>query len=171
MQLSWFGEFFRALPDALRALYDFGDPSGIGQGWWGVVIALIWGIGLTALPLLIARRTYGKHEWVSATMGVIAALSVAWWVYGILPSAWIYFVDSNKEVLQDRIIPTSFAPNMGSMELDIATNLYQVIRDLVVVIEHLIALAATIWAAIAIQKRFPRTLASGEERPESGGYH
>ncbi len=171
MQLSWFGEFFRALPDALRALYDFGDPSGVGQGWWGVVIALIWGIGLTALPLLIARRTYGKHEWVSATMGVIAALAIAWWVYGILPSAWIYFVDSNKEVLQDRIIPTSFAPTIGSMRLDIATNLYQVIRDLVVVIEHLIALAATVWAAIAIQKRFPRTLASGEERPESGGYH
>ncbi len=169
--MSWFGEFFSALPDALRALYEFGDPSGVGQGWWGVVIALIWGIGLTAVPLLIAKWTYGTHEWVSATMGVIAALAIAWWVYGILPSAWIYFVDSNKEILQDRIIPTSLAPNIGSMELDIATNLYQVIRDLVVVIEHLIALAATLWAAIAIQKRFPRTLASGEERPESGGYH
>lgn len=171
MQLSWFGEFFRALPEALRALYEFGDPSAVGQGWWGVVIALIWGIGLMALPLLVARWAYGKHEWVSATMGVIGALAVAWWVYGILPSAWIYFVDSNKEVLQDRIIPTSFAPNIGAMELDIATSLYQVIRDVVVVVEHLIALAATIWAAVAIQRRFPRTLASGEERPESGGYH
>ncbi len=171
MQLSWFGDFFRALPEAFRALYEFGDPSGVGQGWWGVVIALIWGIGLTALPLLVAKWTYGKHEWVSATMGVIAALSIAWWIYGILPSAWIYFVDSNKEILQHRMIPGSFAPNIGATELDIATDLYVVIRDLVVVVEHLIALAATIWAAIAIQRRFPRTLASGEERPESGGYH
>lgn len=171
MQLSWFGEFFRALPEALRALYDFGDPSGVGQGWWGVVIALIWGIGLTAVPLAIAHLTYGKREWVSATMGVIGGLSIFWWVYGILPSAWMYFVDSSQEILSDRVIPTSLTFTIGGVHFPVATNLYDVIRDLVVVVQHLIALVATFWAAIALQKRFPRTLAPGEGPRESGGYH
>lgn len=169
--MGWFGDFFGALPDALRALYQFGDPNGTGQGWWGVVIALIWGVGLTAIPLAIARMTYGKREWVSATMGVIGGLSIFWWVYGILPSAWTYFVDSNEEILAGRVIPTSLTFTIGGVYFPVATNLYDVIRDLVVVVQHLIALAATFWAAIALQKRFPRTLAPGESPRESGGYH
>ncbi len=105
MRLSWFGEFFDALPDALQGLWRFGDPSGLGRGWWGIVIALIWGVLLMAVPLTIAKRTYGKHEWVSATMGVIGGLAVFWWLYGILPSAWIYYLDSNKEVLAGHHLP------------------------------------------------------------------
>lgn len=171
MRLSWFGDFFGALPDAFEAWWDFGDPSAIGQGWWGVVIAVIWGIPLTAVPFAIARATYGKREWVSATMGVVGGLSVFWWIFGILPSAWIYFVDSNKEILQDVVIPTSLTISIGATRFDIATDLYNVLRDLVVVVEHLIAIAATIWAAIAIQKRLPKTLAPGEEAREAGGYH
>jgi hypothetical protein len=171
VQLSWFADFFRALPDAFRALYQFGDPSNVGQGWWGIVIALIWAVPLTAVPLLIAKRTYGRREWVSATMGTVGGLAILWWIFGILPSAWIYFVDSNKEILSDRIIPTSFAPTVFGTTFPVATNLYDVIRDLVVVVEHLIAFGAVFWAASAIQRRYPRTLAPGEDRPEPGGYH
>jgi hypothetical protein len=168
---AWLGDFFGALPDAFVRLYQFGDPSGKGNGWWGFVIAGIWAVGLTAIPLFIARRTYGTHEWVSASMGVLGATAIFFWIYGVIPSGWVYFVDSNKDVLEHAIIPSSFVPNIGTRELKIATNLYVVIRDTVVVIEHLIALGATFWAALAIQKRFPRTYAPGEEKRESGGYH
>ena len=165
--LSWFGDFFGALPEAGRALWQLGDPQSGGEGWWGIIIVLIWGVGLTALPIAVARRTYGKHEWVSATMGVIAATAVFWWIYGILPSAWLYYVDSNKEILEHAVIPSSLSIR-GQV---IASNLYQVIRDTVVVIEHLLAFGVTFWAAIAIQKRYPRGFAPGEEKREAGGYH
>ena len=178
MRLSWFGEFFSTLPDALRAFWEFGDPSGVGDGWWGVVILLIWGILLTAVPLYIAKITYGKREWVSATMGVVAGLSIFWWVYGILPSAWIYFLDANQEVLAGPIIPDSMVIPMGwapwapgpDYTLDVATNLYEVIRDIVVVLEHLVAFVITFWLALRIQKQYPKSLAPGEVKPEAGGY-
>ncbi len=178
MRLSWFGEFFSTLPDALRALWEFGDPDSAGNGWWGIVILLIWGVLLTAVPLYIAKVTYGKREWVSATMGVIAGLSIMWWVYGILPSAWIYYLDANQEVLSGPIIPDSMVIPMGwapwapgpDYTLDVATNLYEVIRDLVVVLQHLVAFVLTFWLALRIQKKYPKTLAAGESRPEAGGY-
>ncbi|MDP9021274.1 MAG: hypothetical protein M3N57_00945 [Actinomycetota bacterium] len=171
MSLSWFVDFFRALPEAFRALYEFGDPSNVGNGWWGFVIVAIWGVFIIGLPLAVAHVTYQKREWVSATMGAIAGMGVLWWVFGILPSAWIYFVDSNKEILEDRIIPTSLRiPVGGGNYLDVATDLYQVLRDLVVVGWHLVAIGALLWAAVAIQKRLPKPLAPGEERREPGGY-
>lgn len=181
MRLSWFGEFFSALPDALYALWQFGDPSGIGQGWWGLLILMIWGVLLIGLPLLVAKRAYGTHEWVSATMGVLAGLSIFWWVYGILPSAWIYYLDSNREILEGTIIPASagitgpisiFGLTLvgDGYRLDIASNLYQVIRDLVVVIEHGAAFVLTFWLALRLQKKYPKTLVPGEVKPGAGGY-
>ena len=176
--MSWFGEFFSTLPDALAALYEFGDPSGVGDGWWGFLILAIWGIGLIAVPLYFARALHGTHEWVSATLGVVGGLGIFWWVFGILPSAWIYFLDSNQEILAGPIIPASMVIPMGwapwapgpDYTLDVATNLYEVIRDLVVVLEHLVAFVLTFWAALRIQKQFPKTLAAGETKPEAGGY-
>lgn len=181
MELSWFAEFFRTLPAVGEALWEFGDPSGRGQGWWGIAILLIWGVGLVGVPLMIAKRTYQEREWVSATMGVIAALAVAWWVYGILPSAWVYFVDSNQEILEGTIIPASagitgpiavFGQTLvpDGYRLALADDLYTVVRDLVVVVQHLVAFGLTFWAAMRIQDRLPKTLASGETRSESGGY-
>lgn len=170
MRLSWFGEFFGAIPETLQALYEFGDPSGRGEGWWGIVILLIWGVLLTAIPLLVAKRTHGEHEWVSATMGVVAGLSIFWWVFGILPSAWVYFLDANSEILAGTVIPDSAGITIGDYRIDIASNLYEVIRDLVVVIEHLVAFVLVFWAALRIQKEYPKTLATGEVKPEAGGY-
>lgn len=171
MEWSWFGDFFTTLDDALVALWEFGDPSGRGQGWWGLVILLIWGVLLIALPLWIARRTYQEREWVSATMGVIGGLGILWWVFGILPSAWIYYVDANKEILSGPIIPQSIGITFASgYRLDIASNFYVVVRDLVVIVQHLVAFVLTFWAALKLQQRFPKTLAAGESKPEAGGY-
>lgn len=165
--LSWIVDFFRALPEAGLALWEFGDPQGAGQGWWGIIILLIWGVFLIGIPLAVAKRTYGEREWVSVTMGSVAGLAALWWIFGVIPSAWVYFVDGNAPILADDIIPTSFAP----WGIPIAENLYQVIRDLVVVIWHGIAFVAVFWAAFEFQKRYPRTLATGEEKRASGGYH
>lgn len=171
MTLDWFGEFFATLPAALRELYEFGDPSQRGQGWWGLVIFVVWAVVFTLVPLLIARATYGKREWVSATMGVVAGLSIFWWIFGILPSAWIYFLDASSELLSGPIIPASVGITLpNGYRLDLMSNFYQVVRDTVVVLEHLVAFVLVIWGAIRLQRRFPRTLATGETRPESGGY-
>lgn len=170
MTLSWFGEFFGAIPEAIKGLYLFGDPSGVGNGWWGFVILAVWGVFLIGLPLFVAKRFYGERDWVSATMGCIGGLGILWWVFGILPSAWIYYVDSNKEVLIGRIIPATAGLTFGEYRIDIASNLYTVIRDLVVVVEHLVAFVFTFYAALKIQARYPRTLAPGEVRPDAGGY-
>jgi hypothetical protein len=170
--LSWFGDFFRALPDALRALYQFGDPDGAGQGWLGILVVLIWGVFLIGGPLAVAKFAYDRRrEWLSATMGAIASVSILWWAFGVLPSAWIYYVDANQAILADAIIPTSFTVTVGGTFIPVATDLYNVIRDSVVIMWNGIALVATFWAALAFQKRYPRTLAPGEERREtSGGY-
>lgn len=168
---EWFGGFFETLPAALEALWEFGDPSSLGQGWWGLVILAIWGIFLTAVPLFIARRTYGEREWVSATMGVVAALSVGWWVYGILPSAWIYYLDSSQEILEGSVIPASVGYTFANgYRLSLMNDFYLVVRDSVVVLWHLIAFVFTFWAALRIQDRYPRGLAEGETKPEAGGY-
>ncbi len=170
MRLSWFGEFFGAMPETFRALYDFGDPQGVGNGWWGFVILAIWGILFFAIPVALAKRWYGTHEWASATMGCVAGFTALWWVYGILPSAWLNFLDSNIELLQGPVIPASLRITIGDTTLDIASNLYQVIRDTVVVVEHLVAFVATFWAAAKIQEQYPKTLMPGETKPEAGGY-
>jgi hypothetical protein len=168
---SWFGDFFRTIPDALYALWQFGDPSALGRGWWGVVIMGVWGIFLIGGPLVIARLTQGKHEWVSASMGVLAGLSGLWWVFGILPSAWIYYLDGSQEILEGTIIPASAGFTFANgYRLDIASNLYTVIRDLVVVLQMTVGIVLMFWGALKLQERFPRGLAEGETKPDPGGY-
>jgi hypothetical protein len=164
--VNWITEFFRAIPEALRALYFHGDPAGAGQGWWGFVILAIWGIFFIAIPIALAKRFAGEREWLTATMGSIAGLAILWWIFGIIPSAWVYYADANQAILGDRIIPTEFTP----FGIPVATNFYEVIRDTIVVVWHLVALAAVVWAALAVQKRFPRTLAPGEDKRDPGGY-
>lgn len=168
---AWFGDFFGAIPEALTALYEFGDPSGIGQGWWGFVILLIWGVGLTAVPLYVARRTQGEHEWVSATMGTIAGFSVVWWAFGILPSAWIYFLDGTQELLEGTVIPASVGYTFSDgYRLDLMSDFYLVVRDSVVVLIHVVVFVFLVSAARRVQERYPRGLADGEVKPDPGGY-
>ena len=105
--LEWFREFGAAAPDALRALYQFGDPAAAGRGWVGAAIMLLWLGPLMALPLYLAKITHGTRQWFSATMGVRGASSLIWWVNGVLPPAWIQCVEANETVLSGRIIPVS----------------------------------------------------------------
>lgn len=178
---SWFGDFFGALPEAGLALWEFGDPDSLGRGWWGILIVLIWGIFLIGIPLLVADRTAGKRQWVAASMGALGGLSVLWWLFGVLPSAWIYYLDSTKEILEGTIIPASVGytlqdsflwfPAGYRIGIDTFTNnFYLVVRDSVVVIEHVLAFVLLFRAAKWVQDRHPRGLAEGEVKPDAGGY-
>ena len=158
--MEWVGEFFRTLPLVGAALWDF------MRGWAGVAIiigsgAMMIGFGLAAFKL---RDTYG---WLSAIFGMMSATVAAWWAFGIIPSAWIYFADGQRDLMENTVIPGTF----GIGRFQMAENFYQVFRDMVVMGETTVAMIVFAVLALQIQKRFPRALAEGEEaRPQSGGY-
>lgn len=169
--IEWFGEFFAAMPEVGQALYRFGDPQNLGRGWVGGAIMLLWAGPLLALPLWIAKRTYQTHEWVSATMGVIAGSTFLWWVHGVFPHGWIQFVESNENILSGRVIPASMGIDVSEdYRLDIASNLYGVIAESVVALLMIGGIVVTLWLALRVQRTLPKTLAPGETKPESGGY-
>jgi hypothetical protein len=158
--VEWVGEFFSTLPEVASALWTF------MSGWRGVAIIVGSGamiIGFSGAAIFL-RDTFG---WLSSIFGMMAATIAAWWAFGIIPSAWIYFADGQKDLMIDRVIPAT----LGTPQFMIATNFYQVFRDLVVIMETQIAMVVFAIIALQIQKRFPRALAEGEEaRPQSGGY-
>jgi hypothetical protein len=169
--LEWFGEMFAALPDVARAVYEFGDPLGEGRGWVGGLITLLWLGPLGILPLYLAKLTYGKREWVSATMGIMGASSLLWWLHGVLPHVWIQFTESNINLLEGTVIPASAGIDVtDEYRLDIASNLYAVITEGIVGGLMIGGIVVTLWAALRMQRSLPKTLAAGESKPESGGY-
>jgi len=176
--LQWFAEFFAALPEVFRAVYEFGDPGNIGRGYVGGAITLLWIGPMFALPLFLAKITYGKREWVSATMGVLAATSLMWWIHGILPHVWIQFTSSNSNLLEGTIIPATVGVDIPAesplvteaYRLDIASNFYNVVTESVLTGLMLGGVAVTVWLGLRVQRKLPKTLAGGEVKPESGGY-
>lgn len=158
--VDWVGEFFRTLPAVGAALWEF------MRGWVGVLIIMGSGammIGFAAAAMLLRD----KFGWLAAIFGMMSATIAAWWAFGIIPSAWIYFADGQKDLMIDTVIPGT----LGVGRFQVASNFYQVFRDLVVIMETQTAMVVFAIIALRIQKRFPRALAEGEEaRPQSGGY-
>ncbi len=167
---EWFGEFFSGLAAAGRALYEFGDPTGGGQGWIGGAIMLLWLGPLGVLPLYVAKLTYGKHEWVSATMGIMGASSLLWWLHGVVPHVWIQFTESGRDVLAGTLIPASAGIDINETRIEIAEDLYMVITEGTLQALMIGGIVVTIWAGLRMQRSLPKTLAAGETKPESGGY-
>lgn len=156
-------EFFSTIPDMIRELWTF------GRGWSGLAVT-VGSIVLTAVLLAGAQRTRDEHGWVAATLGGMAAMITTLWAFGILPSAWIYFLDGAKDTLTDQVIPSKITLPWNS-DWVIFGNFYEVFRDSVVMIETIVAMAGFAAVALWVQKRYPRTLADGEEaRPQAGGY-
>jgi hypothetical protein len=169
--LQWFGEFFATLPEALHALWMFGDPENRGRGWFGIFVLLLWAVPLTAVPLFLAKLTYGKREWFSATMGIMGAASILWWVFGIIPSAWMFFTSSEVDTLEHVIIPSSLTITLANgYVIDIASDLYNVIVDSVSALLMVAGIVLGCWAALRVQKSLPKQLAADESKPEAGGY-
>jgi hypothetical protein len=158
--MDWLGEFFSTLPDAFLALWEFGG------GFVGVVL-MGGSILLIALFCMLAFRLRETQGWTSALFGAMAVLLALWWLIGIIPSAWVYFVDSQKDMFADQIIPSAIV--IGRIE--VASNFYNVFRDSIVMVEGAIVLGIGVVVMLAIQRRFPKGLAEGEERgPTTGGY-
>jgi hypothetical protein len=148
-------EFFRTLPAAAEALWNF------AEGFYGLTVT-IGSVALFALFGFLAMTWREGHGWLSAVFGMMAGFIAFWWAFGIIPSAFIYFMDGSRDVLGGTLVPESL-PGMD--------NAYQVVRDITVVNLTVIAVVVFCLAAAALQRRYPRTLAEGEERgPTSGGY-
>jgi len=158
--MDWLREFFTTLPALLRVLWEFGGGF-VGLVLMGASLVLI------ALFCLLALRLRDRQGWLAALFGVMAALLSSWWLLGIIPSAWVYFADSQSELLADQIIPSQII--VGGLE--VASNFYNVFRDTIVLVEGAIVVVGYFALAFIIQKRFPSGLADGEERgPTTGGY-
>ncbi|MBW3604607.1 MAG: hypothetical protein KY460_06770 [Actinobacteria bacterium] len=154
------GEFFRTLPDALAAWWEFGD------GFFGLLL-MVASVALVVGFAAVAYRLRETQGWLSSLFGSMAVLVGLWWTLGIIPSAWIYFADSQRDLLSDSIIPSAIV--IG--DLEVASNFYNVFRDSILMLEAGIVLGVGVWLIFAIQKRFPGGLAEGEDRgPTSGGY-
>ena len=148
-------QFFSTLPEAFAGLWEF------IEGLYGLAL-LLGSLALIAVLALVALRVRPRHEWVSAIMGVLSGTIAFWWLFGMLPSAFVYFVDGERELLEGTVLPGAIPG---------ADNFYQVFRDLVIVGETAVATILFVVVAFAIQKRFPRGLAEDEEKqPSSGGY-
>jgi hypothetical protein len=158
--MDWLRGFFTTLPAALIALWEFGGGF-IGLVLMGASIMLI------ALFCLLALRLRERQGWLAALFGVMAALLSSWWLLGIIPSAWVYFADSQSELLADQIIPSQIVIQGA----EVASNFYNVFRDTIVLVQGAIVVVGYFALALIIQKRFPGGLAEGEERgPTTGGY-
>jgi hypothetical protein len=148
-------QFFRTLPDAGLALWSF------AEGFYGLAVNVV-SVLLTVGLLFGAKVLRPGHQWLSATLGVMAGFIGFWWAFGILPSALIYYMDGQRDLLEGVIFPGAL-PGMD--------NAYQVTRDILVVTETAIATIAFCLIAAAVQRKYPRVLVEGEERgPTSGGY-
>lgn len=149
------GEFFGAIPEVARAFWVFMD------GFYGVAIT----VGSLVLGLLfgfLAVTWRGTHDWLAAISGMMAASVAFLWSFGILPSAFVYFVDSERDLIAGTLVPESL-PAMD--------NFYQVLRDSIVIGQTGLFIVMFAVAMLMIQRRYPRTLAPGEEKGQaSGGY-
>jgi Zn-dependent protease with chaperone function len=153
--VEFVGEFFRAIPEAFVALWGF------ISGWRGVAVT-VGSILLGAAFTLAALRLRERSGWLSSIFGLLAGTIALWWLFGIIPSAWFYFSTSEEDILAGRVIPNAL-PGMN--------NFYSLFRDLIVVAETGVGIGLVVVASLWIQKRYPRSLAEGEEaRPQSGGY-
>jgi hypothetical protein len=149
------GEFFGGLGEAGRALWSFAD------GFTGVVIT---GVSVVLLVAFIVAAVLLRdgHGWLSATMGAMAVTIAMWWGFGIIPSAWMYYMDGVRDILSGTVLPES-VPG--------ADNFFEVFRDSVVMGMMFIGIGILVIVALKVQKRYPRALGDGEEaRPASGGY-
>ncbi len=151
-------DFFAALPEVFQALWEFGDA------WQGVAVS-VGSIVLIAVFAAGAYRLRGELGWVAAFLGAFAAFVGGFWLFGILPSAWVFFADGERLLLEGTVIPGEIVVG-GNVVVE---DFYNVFRDSVVMGLTFVTIAAMAFLAVWIQKRFPRELAPGE--PERASTH
>lgn len=155
--MEYIKQFFRTLPEVAVAFWDF------IEGFYGLAVLAVSLVLFALFAFLAWRwREGGRHGWLSTIMGAMAGTVAFWWIFGILPSAFVYFTDAERDLLEGTVMPTAIPG---------ADNFFEVFRDLVFAGFQGLALLLFIVAAVWIQKRYPRALAEGEEKePSTGGY-
>lgn len=115
----------------------------------------LW-LGL-ALGLMFASGK-AKSDWVRASLAGLGLSILGIRLLAILPSWWLYFADGKLGW-----------GGQGCVEIDLSC-LKQAAKDTVVVVENAVVLGAFVVGFILWQKKHPKQLASGESKPEGGGY-
>lgn len=120
-----------------------------------VVFELVW-IGIGFAFLAAAYKV--KGEWVKASLGAMGLAIVGLRTLAVIPSWWLYYADAKL----------GWGGN-GCTALD-AQCLKQSVKDFIVVVENGAALGAFVLAFLIYQRKFPKQLAPGEEKPEPTFY-
>ena len=111
--------------------------------------------------MVLSRKT--KSEWVGASLASFGLMTIAWRLLAVLPSWWLYYADG--------VLGWG---GQGCVNLlvreDLISCLKQTTKDLVVVIENAVVLGGFVVAFLIYQKKFPKQLAPGEEKPEPTFY-
>jgi hypothetical protein len=108
---------------------------------------------------LIVMSAKVRSEWVRAGLAGFGLMTLAWRTLAILPSWWLYFAEGEL----------GFG-GQGCVELDVSC-LKQAAKDTVVVVQNAVVLGAFVVALLVWQRRNPKQLAIGEDKPEAtGGY-
>ena len=110
-----------------------------------------------AVALLFASGKV-KSDWVRASLAMLGLSILGIRVLAIWPSWWLYFADGKLGW-----------GGQGCVEIDLQC-FKQAAKDTVVVIENAVVLGAFVVGFILWQKKHPKQFASGESKPEGGGY-
>ncbi|QBI20336.1 hypothetical protein ER308_12685 [Egibacter rhizosphaerae] len=168
--MDWIAEFFGTLPELFSSLWEFAD------GTRGLLVTF-GSAGAVVLLCVLAAVFRDRQGWQSAVFGAMAALVGAFWLFGVIPSAWTNFANDYEALLSGLYIPGELVTPQVTIlglvtipELEVATDLYLVIRDSVAMVITFIGVGVLVFVALWVQKRYPRTLAPDERpRPETGG--
>lgn len=120
---------------------------------------LLEGIYFVAAAALLGAAFKARSDWVRASLAALGLAILAIRVLAVLPSWWLYYADGKLKW-----------GGQGCTELDLSC-LKQTIKDTIVVGEGAVGFGAFVVGFWLYQKKFPKHLASGEQKPEAtGGY-
>ena len=133
--------------------------------WPGVNQAFLFSFALT-LVLTLAAIPYGKRRpigtpftWGESMLAAVYAFTVMFIAYGVVPDRWIQHADKNLEWNKQKLL---FGP-FDILKAKVYgghfpfTVSYQEIRDIIVVVIHLIFFGLQIWIWIWWQNRGKKT--------------
>ncbi|GIU84406.1 MAG: hypothetical protein KatS3mg008_1181 [Acidimicrobiales bacterium] len=111
-----------------------------------VASLLVLVVALAPLPAVAKRYPRGRRvTWGEALVAATYLFFLMWWAYGVVPHLWLTFADSDLGWRVDKIV---LGPGGVVDKWLPFTVTYQVLRDIVVVVLHVVFLAAQIagWA-------------------------
>lgn len=121
-----------------------------------LIVEVVYIIGSLAL---LGAAFRAKSEWVKAGLGALGLAMLGWRLLAVVPSWWLYYADGTLKW-----------GGQGCSEVDLQC-LKQAAKDTFVVVQNAVVLGGFVVAFMMWQKRFPKHLAPGEQKPEAtGGY-